>query len=291
MLPYQTSSLLAPAHALCGPYVDTGVHDFQLLRPGQARPGTRDHAPRELAVDSDRIGEAHAAPLEGVEGQAVELLQPPIPALDEMEVGEVAVEQDGGPWLKELQEGQPRAELVDEEGIWPQGGELAVEADLDEEVQLPRDGAKDAELGEDRGWEDGVAAHANLKGSFGRWSQQLLTGGSCVCWAGLVVGMVQEAGGTYVPSLASSKQCLGSQWLVKMTTLWPLFCSPTAASTTNLSAPPMPRSGWKKTIVFFFAVAVVSAILPWSWLSLAFPCILGATLGRGHVSAFQHSAT
>lgn len=78
----------------------------------------------------------------------------------------MAVEQDGRPRLEELQEGQPRAELVDEEGIGPQGRELAVEADLDEEVQLPRDGAEDAEPGEDRGWEDGVAAHANFEGSF-----------------------------------------------------------------------------------------------------------------------------
>lgn len=105
--------------------------------------------------------------------------------------------------------------------------------------------------------------------------------------SGELWGAAREAGGIYVPSLASSKQCLGSQWLVKMTTLWPLFCSPTAASTTSLSAPPMPRSGWKKTIVFFFfPVAVVSAILPWSWLSLAFPCVLST---RGHVSTFQHS--
>lgn len=66
-----------------------------------------------------------------------------------------------------------------------------------------------------------------------------------------------------VPSLASSKQCLGSQWLVKMMTLWPLFCKPTAASTTNLSAPPIPRSGWKKTIVFLLLLC--SAILPTRW--------------------------
>lgn len=118
-------------------------------------------------------------------------------------------------------------------------------------------------------------------------SSWLVTGKSYVCWTGLVLGDGAGPGGRiYVPSLASSKQCLGSQWLVKMTTLWPLFCSPTAASTTNLSAPPMPRSGWKKTIVFFFfSVAVVSAILPWSWLSLAFPCVLGT---RGHVSTFQY---
>jgi hypothetical protein len=53
-----------------------------------------------------------------------------------------------------------------------------------------------------------------------------------------------------IPSRASSKQCWGLQWLVKMTTLWPRFCKPTAASTINLSAPPMPRSGWKKAMVF-----------------------------------------
>lgn len=41
--------------------------------------------------------------------------------------------------------------------------------------------------------------------------------------AGLLLRATWEAGGTYVPSLASSKQCFGSQWLVKMTTLWPLF--------------------------------------------------------------------
>lgn len=177
----------------------------------------------------------------------------------------MAVEQDGCHWLEELQEGQPGAELVDEKGIGPQGGKLAVETDLYEEVQLPRDGAQDAEPGEDRGWEYGVAAYANLESSFLSWSQQLATGKSCVRWFGLKWdGIGLGVGGTYVPSLASSKQCLGSQWLVKMTTLWPLFCSPTAASTTSLSAPPMPRSGWKKTIVLFFLVVEVSAILPWS---------------------------
>lgn len=67
---------------------------------------------------------------------------------------------------------------------------------------------------------------------------------------------------------------------MKTTTLWPLFCSPTAASTTNLSAPPIPRSGWKKTIVFFFPVAVVSAILPGSWLNFAFLSNVSKTLER-----------
>jgi hypothetical protein len=50
-----------------------------------------------------------------------------------------------------------------------------------------------------------------------------------------------------LPSRASSKQCVGSQCDVNMVTLWPLFWRPTAASMTRRSAPPIPRSGWKKT--------------------------------------------
>lgn len=33
-------------------------------------------------------------------------------------------------------------------------------------------------------------------------------------------------------------------------TLWPRFCKPTAASIISRSAPPIPRSGWKKTMFF-----------------------------------------
>lgn len=52
-----------------------------------------------------------------------------------------------------------------------------------------------------------------------------------------------------------------------MTTLWPRFWRPTAASTTRRSAPPMPKSGWRKTMVlalsaevffFFFSPAMAS---------------------------------
>jgi len=60
-----------------------------------------------------------------------------------------------------------------------------------------------------------------------------------------------------IPSRASSKQCLGSQWLVKMTTLWPRFCNPTAASMISLSAPPIPRSGWKNRTVSFFCASAI----------------------------------
>lgn len=46
-----------------------------------------------------------------------------------------------------------------------------------------------------------------------------------------------------VPSLVSKKQCSGSWWVVTKFTLWPFFFRARAASTTSLSAPPMPRSG------------------------------------------------
>ena len=39
-----------------------------------------------------------------------------------------------------------------------------------------------------------------------------------------------------------------------MVTACPRLCRPTAASTTRRSAPPMPRSGCRKTICFFFMV-------------------------------------
>jgi len=44
-----------------------------------------------------------------------------------------------------------------------------------------------------------------------------------------------------------------------MATLCPLDCSPTAASMTKRSAPPMPRSGWTKTMLFLPAAAAITA--------------------------------
>lgn len=51
-----------------------------------------------------------------------------------------------------------------------------------------------------------------------------------------------------VPSLVSAKQCPESWCVVTNRTSWPLFCNANAASTTNLSAPPIPRSGCKNVI-------------------------------------------
>lgn len=58
-----------------------------------------------------------------------------------------------------------------------------------------------------------------------------------------------------IPLRASSKQWVGSQCDVKITTVWPRDLRPRAASMTRRSAPPMPRSGWMKMIVFFFGGA------------------------------------
>lgn len=52
-----------------------------------------------------------------------------------------------------------------------------------------------------------------------------------------------------------------------MVTLWPTDCRPTAASTTSLSAPPMPKSGWTNTMfrgvtVVFSAEAILAGECP-----------------------------
>ena len=59
---------------------------------------------------------------------------------------------------------------------------------------------------------------------------------------------------SHIPSRASSKQCPRSQCEVKIVTLCPRFWRPTAASITRRSAPPMPRSGWKNMMFFFWIV-------------------------------------
>lgn len=86
--------------------------------------------------------------------------------------------------------------------------------------------------------EDPVSSYSDIEGS---------------CFANLVSwkvyhGEARRSKG--IPFLASSKQWFLSQCEVKIVTLWPIFCRPTAASIIRRSAPPMPRSGWKNTIFF-----------------------------------------
>lgn len=124
-------------------------------------------------------------------------------------------------------------------------------------MKLAKDGAEDAESSEEGGGDDGVATDTNIQGSCRGWLSISIRGLDDDETVGLTVAGEGEA--KHLPSRASSKQWPGSQWLVKMTILWPRFWSPTAASTTSLSAPPMPKSGCRKTIVLpsfvdFFAM-------------------------------------
>ena len=64
-----------------------------------------------------------------------------------------------------------------------------------------------------------------------------------------------------------------------MVTLWPRFWRPTAASMTSRSAPPMPRSGWKKIMRLGSGITAC-----WIEISLWEKLRLGAT-GRFHVSS------
>ena len=54
--------------------------------------------------------------------------------------------------------------------------------------------------------------------------------------------------GSLFSGLVSVKQCLTSWCVVSMCTSCCFFWRANAASTINLSAPPIPKSGWRKTI-------------------------------------------
>ena len=55
-----------------------------------------------------------------------------------------------------------------------------------------------------------------------------------------------------MPLLVSGKQWLRSWWEVTMCTWCPLDCKASAASTTRRSAPPIPKSGWRKSTLTIF---------------------------------------
>ena len=64
----------------------------------------------------------------------------------------MAVEEDGGVRDEELEEREAGAELVDEEGGWAEEREFGgKETDLEDEVELAKDGAQDGEAPEERG--------------------------------------------------------------------------------------------------------------------------------------------
>lgn len=80
-------------------------------------------------------------------------------------------------------------------------------------MDLAKDGAEDGETSEERRGDYGVAADADVEGSCFWECLSVMRPNS---WR--EISEKRE-----IPSRASSKQCRGSQWLVKMTTLWPRF--------------------------------------------------------------------
>ena len=55
--------------------------------------------------------------------------------------------------------------MVDDEDVWLEGGELAVEGDGEEEVDMAKNGAENSEAGQDGRRDEGVAADADVEGA------------------------------------------------------------------------------------------------------------------------------
>ena len=65
-----------------------------------------------------------------------------------------------------MKEGKPGTELVDEEGVGLEVGELRRHVDLKNEVELAQNGAENREAGEYGGRDDGVASDTNIEGTW-----------------------------------------------------------------------------------------------------------------------------
>ena len=76
-------------------------------------------------------------------------------------------------------------------------------------MELAGYGADDAKAPEEGGGDEGVTAYADVEGTFN------------IPWLAFqsMEEVVDNEEEREIPSRASSKQCFGSQWLVKMTTL------------------------------------------------------------------------
>ena len=74
-----------------------------------------------------------------------------------------------------------------------------------------------------------------------------------------------------VPSVVSWKECFGSWWAVKNSTLWPLDFNASPASKTARSAPPIPRSGCRNA-TFTIINNSKMWIFPKSWWNKCQKC-------------------
>lgn len=146
--------------------IHTGIDNLHIDIVLQARPGPLHNALGEARIDGYGLGKPHAPLLEGVKGHAVEALYGGVAALGEQEIGEVAVEQDGGRRVQVLQKGQAGGELVDEKGARPQSSELAGEVNSEQKVNVSSNGAENGQAREDGHGDEPVAADSNIKSAF-----------------------------------------------------------------------------------------------------------------------------
>lgn len=159
VLPLQL--LLIPAQRRS---VHTGVEHLDGQDVPQPGPRVADDAAGELGVDGHGVSEAHAPLLQLVERDAVHPLERKLSTTREVEVGEVAVEEDGGVGEQVLHEGQTGGELVDDEGAGPQRRELAGEGRDEQQVDVAQDGAENGEAAEDGDGDGPGGAHPHVEG-------------------------------------------------------------------------------------------------------------------------------
>lgn len=79
----------------------------------------------------------------------------------------MAVEEDATYGVQQAQEWQPRTELVDKVGIWAYRSKFGGEVYLQDEVELSKNGAEDAEAREYRRRNYAVASNADIESACG----------------------------------------------------------------------------------------------------------------------------
>ena len=77
----------------------------------------------------------------------------------------MAVEEDGDGRVEVAQKGESGRELIDDKSVRLQVAKFARECDLEDEVDVSEDGAKDSKAGEDGHGDEPIASNTNIEGS------------------------------------------------------------------------------------------------------------------------------
>lgn len=129
----------------------------------------------------------------------------------------MAVEEDGGAWGEEAEEGDAGGELVDEDVV--EGLDLAGEEEVEGEVELAEDGAEDGEAAEEVWGEEGVAGDADGEGAWGVLAVRrlnIIPGVGEICTiTSLIEAMPRVAVGSvddnFVPPVLKPDSCIDDQ--------------------------------------------------------------------------------